>query len=216
MEPTDRHHYFGTMSAPTTDDVSIAATDATVAGSSVAATEVIEDAEDDFDDGDVQAAASPAIGPDDDDDDAPPPPPSTLRIDPSSVDAASSMSSSTALHRPRMSQSRGLHTGHNHDVDVIDPDILLDRMGFLDLNVEVTQGTVQEMLKMSHSTNPNHLSTLNERMSEEAIDDAGAFRDLTFVAKGAEGGGHVGSFPDHDPNDPPSRKMSTLDEAEED
>lgn len=199
------------MSSAPADDVSIAATDATVAGSSVAATEAIEDAEDDLDD----------VGPDDDDviDDAPPPPPSTLRIDPpSSVDAASShVSPSYALHRPRVSQPRGLHVGHNHDhVDVIDPDILLDRRGFLDLDAEATQEAVREVLEMSHATNPNILSTLNERMSEDAIDDAGAFRDLAFVARGAEGGEGgcaSGGASDHDP---PPRKMSTLDEAEED
>ncbi|KAL3808211.1 hypothetical protein ACHAXA_006314 [Cyclostephanos tholiformis] len=172
------------MSCPP-DDVSITATDATVAGSSVAVTEAYEDAEDYFDDDNVRQSASPAAGTDDDD--APPPPPSTLTIDPSSVDAASYPSSS-ARHLPRVSQPCGLHIGHNHVVDVIDPDILLDRMGFLDLDAEATQETVQEVLKMSHSTDLTHLSTINERMSEDAVDDVGALRDLTFVAKGAEGG----------------------------
>ncbi|KAL7542588.1 hypothetical protein ACHAXR_012336 [Thalassiosira sp. AJA248-18] len=66
--------------------------------------------------------------------------------------------------------------------EVIDPDILLDKLGFRDLDPNVTQEELQELLRRHISSN-NSLPTLNERMSEETMDDVHAFTDLQFVAK---------------------------------
>ena len=165
------------------DDVSITATDATVAGSSVAATEAYDDDGDD-DDVNVCPAASPPPGPDDGAS-LHPPPPATLTIaNPPPPTAASS----SPPHL--LDQARGLHTGHSHHhtPESIDPDILLDGMGLRDLDAGATQEGVQELLRMHHH-NSHHLPALNERMSEEGMNDEGAFRDLRYAAKAAAEGG---------------------------
>jgi hypothetical protein len=158
------------------DDVSISATDATVAGSSVAVTEAYEDDDDDDDDDvNVHPTASPPAGPDDGA--SPPHPPATLTIaNPPPPDALPS-----PLPTHLLDLDRGLHTGHSHHhtPESIDPDILLDGMGLRDLDAGATQEGVQELLRMHHHDNSRHLPALNERMSEGAMRDEGAFRDLS-------------------------------------
>mmetsp|Transcript_3960 Transcript_3960/g.6241 ORF Transcript_3960/g.6241 Transcript_3960/m.6241 type:complete len:389 (-) Transcript_3960:348-1514(-) len=63
----------------------------------------------------------------------------------------------------------------------VDPDILLDKLGMKDLDPNVTQAELQELLKRHISS--SGLPTLNERMSEETLDDVHAFQDLKFVKK---------------------------------
>jgi len=63
----------------------------------------------------------------------------------------------------------------------VDPDILLDKLGMKDLDPDVTQAELQELLKRHISS--SGLPTLNERMSEETLDDVHAFQDLKFVKK---------------------------------
>lgn len=63
----------------------------------------------------------------------------------------------------------------------VDPDILLDKLGMKDLDPDVTQAELQELLKRHISS--GGLPTLNERMSEETLDDVHAFQDLKFVKK---------------------------------
>jgi len=53
-------------------------------------------------------------------------------------------------------------------------DILTDRLGMIDLNYQDTQKVVRDLLE--HHT--SSLGTLNERMSEEALDDSHAFTDV--------------------------------------
>mmetsp|Transcript_28504 Transcript_28504/g.52632 ORF Transcript_28504/g.52632 Transcript_28504/m.52632 type:complete len:409 (-) Transcript_28504:291-1517(-) len=67
--------------------------------------------------------------------------------------------------------------------DGFDPDILLDKLGFRDLDPDVTQEELQELLRKHISSNNSGLATLNERMSEETMDDVHAFQDLQFVKR---------------------------------
>ena len=231
------------MPAPP-EDVSITATDATVAGSSVAATEAYDDECDD-DDVNVCPAAFPPAGPDDDGASPHPSPPATLTIANNPPPPSSAASSSPPGHL--LDQARGLHIGHSHHhtPESIDPDILLDGMGLRDLDACATQEGVQELLRMHHHHNSHHLPALNERMSEEAMNDEGAFRDLRYAAKataaaeggesspsgGGDGGGGGGGVCSGD--NPPktshsmrgsvnsgasdrSLQLNTLDEGEED
>ena len=70
--------------------------------------------------------------------------------------------------------------------DIIDPDILLDKLGFRDLDPNVTTEELQELLRKHISSNSS-LPTLNERMSEETMDDSHAFQDLQYVKKSSGG-----------------------------
>jgi len=74
------------------------------------------------------------------------------------------------------------HTGY------FNPDILLDKLGFRDLDPNVSQAEMQEML-MKHLSSNSSLPTLNERMSEETMEDVHAFQDLVFVKKSSDGSG---------------------------
>lgn len=77
----------------------------------------------------------------------------------------------------------GEHQGGH--TDFVDPDILLDKLGFHDLDANVTKEELQELLRKHISSN-NGLPTLNERMSEETMDDVHAFQDLQFVSKASK------------------------------
>ncbi|KAL7525094.1 hypothetical protein ACHAWF_001208 [Thalassiosira exigua] len=68
--------------------------------------------------------------------------------------------------------------------EIHDPDILLDKLGFRDLDLDATQEELQEMLK-KHISSHGSLPTLNERMSEETLDDVHAFQDL-HATKGGD------------------------------
>jgi len=62
----------------------------------------------------------------------------------------------------------------------IDPDILLDKLGFDDLEPpaphKIAEGDLALGSSWAHSSQP--LPSLNERMSEESLDDTRAFQDL--------------------------------------
>ena len=75
----------------------------------------------------------------------------------------------------------------DHNTDVIDPDLLLDKLGFKDLDPNNTQEEKQEMLRKHISSNSG-LPTLNERMSETTMDDTQAFHDLSYHKKTSTGG----------------------------
>lgn len=79
----------------------------------------------------------------------------------------------------------GDHQSHRSSFsgDSFDPDILLDKLGFRDLDPDVTQEELQELLRKHISSNNSGLATLNERMSEETMDDVHAFQDLQFVKR---------------------------------
>jgi len=70
----------------------------------------------------------------------------------------------------------------DHNTDIIDPDLLLDKLGFKDLDPNITQEEMQEMLRKHISSNSG-LPTLNERMSEATMDDTQAFHDLSYHKK---------------------------------
>ena len=74
----------------------------------------------------------------------------------------------------------------DHNTDVIDPDLLLDKLGFKDLDPNITQEEMQEMLRKHISSNSG-LPTLNERMSEATMDDTQAFHDLSYHKKASTG-----------------------------
>jgi len=65
--------------------------------------------------------------------------------------------------------------------DSFDPDILLDKLGFLDLDANATKEDLRELLKKHLSS--SKLATLNERMREETMDDVHAFQDLKPAKK---------------------------------
>jgi len=77
--------------------------------------------------------------------------------------------------------SIGVGGGEHH---VIDPDLLLDKLGLRDLDANASHDEIQEMLKKHISSN-NGLPTLNERLSEETLDDVHAFQDLVSAKKKA-------------------------------
>lgn len=70
---------------------------------------------------------------------------------------------------------------HGESKDIIDPDILLDKLGFRDLDPNVTQEELQELLRKHLASNNAGLSTLNERMSEDTLEDTHAFGDLSYT-----------------------------------
>ncbi|KAL7438837.1 hypothetical protein ACHAXH_009186 [Discostella pseudostelligera] len=90
-----------------------------------------------------------------------------------------------------------LHSHHSHHgrsgsgelTILIDRDILLDKLGFRDLDPETTQGEMQELLRKHciSGNNGGSLPTLNERMSEEALEDVHAFTNLTFCKRPSSG-----------------------------
>ena len=69
---------------------------------------------------------------------------------------------------------------HHHHHSEVDPDILLDKLGFRDLDPNATQEELQELLR-KHISSQGGLPTLNERMSEATMDDTQAFHDLSYV-----------------------------------
>lgn len=90
--------------------------------------------------------------------------------------------------------------------DVIDPDILLDKLGFRDLDPNATQEELQELLRKHISSNSS-LPTLNERMSEETMDDVHAFQDLQFVSKSSKASSsNSGDELDNEDNGNPDKK----------
>jgi len=70
---------------------------------------------------------------------------------------------------------------HGESKDIIDPDILLDKLGFRDLDPNVTQEELQELLRKHIASNNAGLPTLNERMSEDTLEDTHAFGDLSYT-----------------------------------
>jgi hypothetical protein len=60
---------------------------------------------------------------------------------------------------------------------IVDPDLLLDKLGLRDLDPNATHDEIQELLRKHISSN-NGLPTLNERLSEDSLDDVHAFQDL--------------------------------------
>jgi hypothetical protein len=96
----------------------------------------------------------------------------------------------TPRSRPGSSSSGKHHHAHKKPSD---PDVLLDSLGLHDLDAETTERGVQELLRKHSSsiaassggggiTAPSLLPTLNERMSDDMVND-GFTKDLQFVAK---------------------------------
>jgi hypothetical protein len=82
----------------------------------------------------------------------------------------------------RSSGSRSPATGqHNFDggssisslEEIIDPDILTDKMGFLELDPKEQQNSSRTL-----NNSCSNLTAVNERMSEDTLDDCHAFSDL--------------------------------------
>jgi len=88
---------------------------------------------------------------------------------------------------PAVSVGSSLDGIGDHNTDIIDPDLLLDKLGFKDLDPNITQEEMQEMLRKHISSNSG-LPTLNERMSEATMDDTQAFHDLSYHKKTSTGG----------------------------
>lgn len=201
------------MSTP--EEVSVAPTDASIAGSSVAVTEAEEDALCDSggkglfntDSLDVGAKGTPVAEEVDDQNLAPMHfhalrSPAKLkgtaligrRSRSSSRSRPGSRKNSSSPNRGTVSPGGSLKaTGGDAgsvassiDED-LDPDILLDRGGFQELDPKLTEENVQRMLKKHLSD--RSMPTLNERMCDETMDDSHAFQDLKFVKKNKGGSG---------------------------
>jgi len=99
------------------------------------------------------------------------------------VAVPSNLVGTTISPSPSVSSSLDGSTGvggeHHH---VIDPDLLLDKLGLRDLDANASHDEIQEMLKKHISSN-NGLPTLNERLSEATLDDVHAFQDLVSAKK---------------------------------
>lgn len=65
--------------------------------------------------------------------------------------------------------------------DHLDPDILLDRLGFEDLDAVATELDLRLHLQKHRSS--SSLPMVNERVSEASLDDSEGFRDLVYVGK---------------------------------
>jgi hypothetical protein len=89
--------------------------------------------------------------------------------------------------------------------DVIDPDILTDKLGLSELDSERSHSQSQAL-----SQSIGNLATLNERMSEETLDDVHAFSDAR-PALSSRGNSTVGTA-----GDVGNSLLETLDECEED
>lgn len=76
---------------------------------------------------------------------------------------------------------------------VFDPDLLLDKLGLRDLDANASHDEIQELLKKHISSN-NGLPTLNERLSEETLDDVHAFQDLVASSKKGSSGADDGDY----------------------
>lgn len=90
----------------------------------------------------------------------------------------------TPRSRPGSSSSS---SKHHHTRKPSNPDVLLDSLGLHDLDAEMTERGVQELLRKhssvaAASSGPSLLPTLNERMSDDMVND-GLVKDLQFVAK---------------------------------
>ena len=199
-------------------DVSIAPTDASVAGSSVAATEAEEDAL--YADPNAtinEVVLTNVTNEEGDDEDAAPMHLHVLRTPAKLKGAVSAgggrrsrsssrsrpgsrrnsnspnrgVTSPSGSSKPSLADAASLTSSIEEDVD---PDILLDKFGFQDLDPKLTQEELQELLK-KHMSGNNSLPTLNERMSEETMEDVHAFQDLVFVKKnkGSSGTGSPSS-----------------------
>ena len=192
-------------------DVSIAPTDASVAGSSVAATEAEEDAasyvDASFPNANQVVLTNIVIEEADDEDVAPMHlhvlrAPAKLKGTAPVMTGSGRRSRSSSRSRPGSrrnsnSPNRGVSSPSGGSLkpslgdaaslassieEDVDPDILLDKFGFQDLDPKLTQEDFQELLK-KHMSGSNSLPTLNERMSEETMEDVHAFQDLVFVKK---------------------------------
>lgn len=127
--------------------------------------------------------------------------PAKLKGDPKAAHARSRSSSRSRPSsrknspQPRPSNLVGTTISPSHSVgssldgsgvgDVLDPDLLLDKLGLRDLDPNATHDEIQELLKKHISSN-NGLPTLNERLSEDTLDDVHAFQDLVVSKKSGD------------------------------
>ena len=99
-------------------------------------------------------------------------------ISPSSSDSNNSLTEITLIHQIGSTSpphnTNQIHHHHPH----IDPDILLDKLG-LENELDLPQHHFHELLSNSHKSLPS----LNERMSDESLDDCHAFTDLRNVIR---------------------------------
>lgn len=127
--------------------------------------------------------------------------PARLKGDPKAAHARSRSSSRSRpgsrknSPQPRASNLVGTTISPSHSVgssldgsgveNVLDPDLLLDKLGLRDLDANATHDEIQELLKKHISSN-NGLPTLNERLSEDTLDDVHAFQDLVISKKSGD------------------------------
>ncbi|KAK1749087.1 hypothetical protein QTG54_001026 [Skeletonema marinoi] len=98
------------------------------------------------------------------------------------VAVPSNLVGTTISPSPSVGSSLDGSTGVGGEHHVIDPDLLLDKLGLRDLDANASHDEIQEMLKKHISSN-NGLPTLNERLSEATLDDVHAFQDLVSAKK---------------------------------
>mmetsp|Transcript_8568 Transcript_8568/g.13534 ORF Transcript_8568/g.13534 Transcript_8568/m.13534 type:complete len:370 (+) Transcript_8568:67-1176(+) len=105
---------------------------------------------------------------------------------------------SSTAYSAAHSQAQSVHSGYSSLDGMFDPDLLLDRLGFIDLDPPLPHeircgplaapGTID-----GKSNNSGGLTPVNERLSEETLDDCHAFNDLVMIENvkhlSAHGGG---------------------------
>jgi len=107
---------------------------------------------------------------------------------------------------PSASVSSSLDGSTGVGEHVIDPDLLLDKLGLRDLDANASHDEIQEMLKKHISSN-NGLPTLNERLSEETLDDVHAFQDLVASKKGGSSSSSSSSSGNDGGNNSPGKAL---------
>lgn len=100
----------------------------------------------------------------------------------------------------RIRSSDSIHSGHSSLDGMFDPDLLLDRLGFIDLDPplphEIRCGPLGTLGQFDgKNNNSGGLTPVNERLSEATLDDCHAFNDLFYCGVSSGKGKGEGDVP---------------------
>jgi hypothetical protein len=100
----------------------------------------------------------------------------------------------------RIRSSDSIHSGHSSLDGMFDPDLLLDRLGFIDLDPplphEIRCGPLGTLGQFDgKNNNSGGLTPVNERLSEATLDDCHAFNDLFYCGVSSGKGKGDGDVP---------------------
>lgn len=98
---------------------------------------------------------------------------------------ASSSYPSTPVHKDASSAHSamtGTQSAHSSLDGIFDPDIFLDRLGFIDLDPPLPHEIRLGPLAAPSGSTSTSLTSVNERLSEETLEDSHAFQDLVAMS----------------------------------